>query len=204
MEFGQIFSFLLVSAVFIAVPGPNILVIVSTSLVSGKLRGLQTVVGTTLAMIIQLTIAALGTTLLLATISQGLLWLKWCGVAYLLFLGVNSIYAFCTHRKSRVPSARDSMQRGFWVSLTNPKTILFFSAFLPQFVNPHGVYLPQIAILSASFLLLAVTIDSFYAIMSAKLKWLLESRDIDRLSNGVSGAFYLGAGGLLARTSSVQ
>lgn len=203
MEFGQLISFLLVSAVFIAVPGPNILVIVSTSLVNGKLRGLQTVIGTTLAMMIQLSIAALGTTLLLATLSQGLVWLKWCGVAYLLFLGVKSIHAFYTSSRSKQPSATDSIQRGFWVSLTNPKTILFFSAFLPQFANPDSAYLPQITFLSISFLLLAVTIDSCYAILSAKLKWLLASRDIDRASNGISGVFYLGASGLLASTRQV-
>lgn len=203
MEPGQIISFLLVSAIFIAVPGPNILVIVSTTLVSGKLRGLQTVVGTTLAMIIQLTIAALGTSLLLSTLSRGLIWLKWCGVVYLLFLGINSLYAFFTHRKSKHPSATNSIQRGFWVSLTNPKTILFFSAFLPQFVNADGAYLPQIAILSGSFLLLAVTIDCSYAIMSDKLKWLLASRNIDRVSNGVSGVFFIAAGGLLASTNRV-
>ncbi len=203
MELPQIVSFLLVSAVFIAIPGPNILVIVSTSLVSGKLRGLQTVLGTSVAMIIQLTIAALGATLLLSTLSQGLLWLKWCGVGYLVFLGVNSLYAFYTYKKSKQPTVTDSMQRGFWVALTNPKTILFFSAFLPQFVNPDSAYLPQIAILSALFMALAVTIDSCYAIMSAKLKWLLASRDIDRVSNGISGAFYLVAGGLLANTSRV-
>ena len=203
MESGQIISFLLVSAIVIAVPGPNILVIVSTTLVSGKLRGLQTVVGTSLAMIIQLTIAALGTSLLLSTLSQGLIWLKWCGVAYLLFLGVNSFYAFFTHKKSKRPSASSSIQRGFWVSLTNPKTILFFSAFLPQFANADSAYLPQIAILSGSFLLLAIAIDSSYAIMSDKLKWLLASRDIDRISNGVSGAFFIGAGGLLASANRV-
>ena len=203
MELGQLISFLLVSAVFIAVPGPNILVIVSTSLVNGKLRGLQTVVGTTLAMIIQLSIAALGTSVLLATLSQGLVWLKWFGVVYLLYLGVNSIYAFYSRAKSKKPSATESVQRGFWVSLTNPKTILFFSAFLPQFANPDTAYLPQIAILSFSFLLLAVTIDSCYAILSARLKWLLASRDIDRVSNGISGVFYIGASGLLASTSRV-
>ena len=203
MELGQIISFLLVSAVFIAVPGPNILVIVSTTLTSGKLRGLQTVAGTTLAMIIQLAIAALGTSLLLSTLSQGLIWLKWCGVAYLLFLGINSLYAFFTHKKSKQPSATTSIQRGFWVSLTNPKTILFFSAFLPQFANADSAYLPQIVIFSGSFLLLAVTIDCSYAIMSAKLKWLLASKDIDRVSNGVSGAFFIGAGGLLANTNRV-
>ena len=203
MELEQLISFLLVSAVFIAVPGPNILVIVSTSLVSGKLRGLQTVLGTTLAMIIQLTVAALGTSLLLATLSQGLIWLKWCGVAYLFYLGIRSLYAFYTHRKNSQPSATDSIQRGFWVSLTNPKTILFFSAFLPQFASAEAAYLPQIGILSVSFLALAVTIDCCYAIMSDRLRWLLASRDIDRLSNGVSGAFFIGAGGLLANSNRV-
>ncbi|PCI78571.1 MAG: lysine transporter LysE [SAR86 cluster bacterium] len=203
MELGQIISFLTVSAVFIAVPGPNVLVIVSTTIVSGKLRGLQTVAGTSLAMIVQLTIAALGTSLLLSTLSQGLIWLKWCGVVYLLFLGINSLYAFFTHKKSKHPSAADSMQRGFWVSLTNPKTIIFFSAFLPQFANADSAYLPQIAILSGSFLLLAVTIDCTYAISSTKLKWFLASKDIDRVSNGVSGAFFIGAGGLLANTNRV-
>ncbi|MBL4573171.1 MAG: LysE family translocator [Gammaproteobacteria bacterium] len=198
MGLGQIISFLIVSAVVIAVPGPNILVIVSTTLVSGKRRGLQTIVGTTFAMIIQLAIAALGTTLLLATLSQGLFWLKWCGVAYLVFLGANSFYAFYTHKKSARPSAAASMQRGFWVALTNPKTILFFSAFLPQFANPGSAYLPQIAILSACFLLLAVIMDSCYVLLSAKLKCLLVSKDIDRISNAVSATLFVGAGGLLA------
>jgi threonine/homoserine/homoserine lactone efflux protein len=203
IEVAQLISFLLVSAVVIAVPGPNILVIVSTTLLAGKRRGLQTVVGTTLAMVIQLAIAALGTSLLLATISQGLVWLKWCGVFYLLFLGVNSLHAFYTRKKSARSSAAASMQRGFWVSLTNPKTILFFSAFLPQFASVESAYLPQIAILSACFLFLAVIMDSCYVLLAAKLKWLLASRDIDRISNGVSGTLFLGAGGLLAVTNRV-
>jgi len=113
MELASLVSFLLVSAVFIAVPGPNILVIVSTSLVSGKLRGLQTVLGTTLAMIVQLTVAALGTALLLTTLSQGLIWLKWCGFAYLLFLGISSFHAFFMRKKSYQLSATTSIQRGF-------------------------------------------------------------------------------------------
>jgi threonine/homoserine/homoserine lactone efflux protein len=154
-------------------------------------------------MVIQLAIAALGTTLFLATLSQGLIWLKWFGVAYLLFLGSNSLYAFYTRKKVERSSASASMQRGFWVSLTNPKTILFFSAFLPQFASTSSAYLPQIATLSACFLLLAVTMDSCYVLLAAKLKWLLASRDIDRISNGVSGTLFLGAGGIRATTNRV-
>jgi homoserine/homoserine lactone efflux protein len=203
MELGQIISFLLVSAIVIGVPGPNVVLIVATTLASGKRRGLQTIVGTTLAMIIQLATAALGTAMFLAALSQGLIWLKWCGVVYLFFLGFNSLYAFYTHKKSERISATATMQRGFWVALTNPKTILFFSAFLPQFASPHSSYLPQIAILSGCFLLLAVTMDSCYVILSARLKWLLASKDIDRISNGVSGALFIGAGGLLAATNRI-
>lgn len=203
MELGQIISFLLVSAVIIAIPGPNVILIVSTTLASGKRSGLQTIAGTTLAMIVQLSIAALGTTLLLATLSQGLVWLKWCGVAYLLFLSANSFHAFYTHKKSERVSAIASMQRGFWVALTNPKTILFFSAFLPQFASPESAYLPQITILSASFLLLAIVMDSCYVLLAARLKWLLDSKDIDRITNGVSGTLFIGAGGLLAATNRV-
>lgn len=203
MELGQLVSFLLISAVVIAVPGPNVLLIVSTTLVSGRQRGFQTIVGTTLAMIVQLAIAALGTTLLLATLSQGLIWLKWCGVAYLIYLGINSLYAFYTYKKSSRPTAAASIQRGFWVSLTNPKTILFFSAFLPQFASTESAYLPQIAILSTCFLLLAVMMDSCYVLLSAKLKWLLASKDIERMSNGISGTLFLSAGGLLAASNRV-
>lgn len=203
MELAQLVSFLLVSAAFIAVPGPNILLIVSTSLVSGRRRGLQTVLGTTLAMIVQLTIAALGTTLLLNALSAGLLWLKWCGAAYLLFLGISSFHAFFTRKKSPEPSARASVQRGFWVSLTNPKTILFFSAFLPQFASSESAYLPQIAILSGCFLCLAVAIDCSYAVLATRLRGLLASRDIERASHGFSGALYLGASGLLANSNRV-
>jgi len=203
MELGQIISFLLVSAVVIAVPGPNIIAIVSTTITSGKQRGLQTIIGTTLAMIVQLTIAALGTSLLLATLTQGFVWLKWCGVTYLVFLGANSLYAFYTHKKSKPISAAASMQRGFWVALTNPKTILFFSAFLPQFASLDSAYLPQIAILSTSFMLLAVTIDSCYMLSAARLKWLFASKDVNRISDGVSGTLFIGAGGLLAASNRV-
>lgn len=73
MELGKIISFLLVSAIVIGVPGPNVVQIVATTLASGKRRGLQTIVGTTLAMIIQLATAALGTAMFLAALSQGLI-----------------------------------------------------------------------------------------------------------------------------------
>ena len=160
----------------------------------------MTIVGTTLPVIIQLASAALGT----AMLNQGLIWLKWCGIAYLLFLRINSLYAFYTHRMSKWVSATATMQRGFLVALPNPKTILFFSAFLAQFASTDSAYLPQITILSACFLLVAVTMDSCYVILLAKLKWLSASKDIDRISNGVSSTLFISAGELLAATNRTE
>lgn len=78
--------FVLVSLGLIIVPGPNVIVIITTSVVHGRSRGMQTVAGTSAAMIIQLMVAALGTAWFVTAISEGLRWLKWLGVAYLLYL----------------------------------------------------------------------------------------------------------------------
>ena len=201
MDLNTFLAFLLVSAAFIAIPGPNILLIISTSLSAGRLRGLQTVAGVSLAMVLQLIVAALGTSWFLSLLSDGLTWLKWAGVVYLAWLGGGAIYRLLRGITIPTPSATSSFQRGFWVSLTNPKTILFFSAFLPQFVTSTGHYLIQLGLLSVTFLVLALLIDSSYAVLSAKLRWLLRRHNIDRIQNGISGTLYLAASGILAGTT---
>ncbi len=194
-------SFILISIPFIISPGPNVVVIISTSLSAGSKRGLQTVAGAWLAMIIQLFIAAVGTSWLLSVLAEGLMWIKWGGVAYLAYLGVTSLYRFATSVGSTEVNATGSFQRGFYVSLTNPKTILFFSAFLPQFVTDSSLYAQQITILSVTFLALALILDSCYALLAGRLRWMLARKDFNKLQNGISGTLYLLASGLLARTS---
>ncbi len=201
MQTETFLTFVLVSCAFIAIPGPNILLIISTSLTAGRLRGLQTVAGVSLAMILQLLIAAIGTSWFLAVLSEGLTWLKWAGVVYLAWLGGGALYRLYRGISLPPPSASNSFQRGFWVSLTNPKTILFFSAFLPQFVSSGEHYLSELGLLSATFLLLAFLIDSSYAILSARLRWLLRARDTERIQNGISGTLYLAASGFLATST---
>lgn len=194
-------SFILISIPFIISPGPNVVVIISTSLAAGSKRGLQTVAGAWLAMIIQLFIAAVGTSWLLSVLAEGLMWIKWGGVAYLLYLGLTGLYRFATDQGNGEANATGSFQRGFYVSLTNPKTILFFSAFLPQFVTDSSLYAQQITILSVTFLVLALILDSCYALLAGRLRWMLARKDFNKLQNGISGTLYLLASGLLARTS---
>lgn len=198
-------SFLIVAVGVIIIPGPNVLIIISTSLKYGKSRGLQTVAGTSLAMVIQLVIAGLSTSWFIQFLTEGFYIMKWLGVAYLLYLGLQHLkYAvFANDIEARL-TASSTFSRGFLVSLTNPKTILFFSAFLPQFVSIDGNYLQQISILSVTFLVIAIILDSSYAILSAKFQSLLHKRSFYRIQNGFSGLLFLGASMWLATTRRVQ
>ena len=89
------------------------------------------------------------------------------------------------------------------MSLTNPKTILFFSAFLPQFVSDANSYTFQIAALSLIFWLIALLIDSSYALLAARIRNTFNNYDLNRIQNGVSGTFYLTASGILAYSNRV-
>lgn len=194
----ELLLFILVSIGVIVVPGPNVLVVVSTSIAHGKRRGLQTVAGTSAAMAIQLIVAAIGTAWFVAALSSGFVWLKWAGVIYLCYLGISHFISAASKNEPRPATALGSFQRGFWVSLTNPKTILFFAAFLPQFISPGESFAAQIALLSAIFWLLAIGLDSGYALIAGKLAALPRNKDISKIRNYCSGVLYLGAGATLA------
>jgi len=193
-------TFVITSLALIVIPGPNVLVIVSTSITHGAKRGLQTVFGTSSAMVIQLIIAATGTSWLVSSLTDGLTWLRWLGVAYLIYLGVIQLSRMTISKRTERPSVtgKGSFGRGFVVSLTNPKTILFFGAFLPQFVSANSGYLNQVIVLSITFLVLATLLDSLYALMAGRLGALLQGPQIEKIQQGVSGLLYLGAGALLA------
>ena len=186
-------SFLIVSFGLIIIPGPNVLVIVSTSITHGRAKGLQTVAGTTLAMAIQLVIAITGTAGLLKLFAEGFYILKWLGVAYLIYLGIQHLKkAYVSRTYETELSSASTFTRGFIVSLTNPKTILFFAAFLPQFVSPAESYIFQITILSITFLTLAALLDSCYAVLASKFMGLFRSSNISRFQHGIAGVLYLG------------
>jgi threonine/homoserine/homoserine lactone efflux protein len=152
-------------------------------------------------MIIQLAIAALGTATLVTELHNGLLWLKWAGAAYLLVMGISALRRLLAAQAPAPLSGMGSFRRGFLVSLTNPKTILFFSAFLPQFVSPQANYGAQITVLSCWFWLLATVLDLSYVMTAQLLKERLARWHSQRAEDGLSAAVYLGASGLLALSS---
>lgn len=199
-------AFVLASAVLILVPGPNVTLLVATSLAYGARRALATLAGTSAAIALQLLITALGMTSLMALLASGFEWLRWAGVAYLIWLGIRQWRAAPVALEDVDPQAvpaRTLFWHGFLVSATNPKTWLFYAAFFPQFVAPASPAGPQLALLCATFLMLATLLDGSYALLAGRLRTFFRGQRRARLRNRVTGSLLIGAGlGLaLARRS---
>jgi homoserine/homoserine lactone efflux protein len=193
-------AFVAASAALALLPGPNVAVIVANSLTYGTRYGLLTVAGTSSAQVPQLILTTLGMTAMLSFIAGGFETIRWLGVAYLLYIGVQAFRA----PPPRVEQAErpTSLQasgiywRGVIVSLTNPKTLLFFGAFFPQFIDPAQPHMPQLALLSATFLFVGTVIDAGWALAAGHGRALIARGG--RWFNWLTGGLYLGAGLALA------
>jgi len=188
-------AFVLATTVLMLIPGPNVALIVANSVAYGTRYGLLTVLGTSSAMVLQLALTAIGMTALLSWLSQMFEWLRWLGVAYLLFLGIRQWLAKpvdLTRTRPQMKSLKAIYGRGFLISLTNPKTLLFYGAFFPQFIAADLPPGPQIALLALSFMAVAVLVDSGWALLSGHARGLLGSRG--RLRNRLTGGLLIGAG----------
>jgi len=180
-------------------PGPNVSLLVANSIAYGPRYGFLTLAGTVSAMIVQLCLTVFGMTQILSTMSLWFEWLRWAGVAYLIYLGVAQWRApvvDLTRTRAQPKSARAIYTRAFLVSGTNPKTLLFYGAFFPQFVSIDHPVGPQLAVLSVTCFLIAVAVDGGWVLVAGRARGVLGSRG--RLRNRLSGGFMVGAGVALA------
>jgi homoserine/homoserine lactone efflux protein len=194
-------AFVAAVTVLMLIPGPNVALIVANSVAYGPRYGFLTVAGTSSATVAQLCVTALGMTELLGTRGTWFDWLRWIGVAYLVYLGIAQWRAPATDLTKTGPepkSAHAIYMRALLVSLTNPKTLLFYGAFFPQFITMDHYIGTQIAILSVAFLAIAVLVDGGWALIVGHARGLLASRG--RLRNKVSGGLLIGAAAALAIT----
>ena len=178
-----------------AMPGPNVALIVANSVAYGPRYGLLTVAGTSAAIVPQLALTVLGLTELLGTLGHWFEALRWLGVTYLVWLGIAAFRApvvDLSRTEAEPKSPRAILLRALLVSLSNPKTLLFYGAFFPQFLDPTKPVLPQVLLLSATFLVLAMIVDGSWAIVAGKARFLLVSHG--KWRNRISGSLLLGAG----------
>jgi homoserine/homoserine lactone efflux protein len=203
-------AYLMACAVIVIVPGPTVTLIVANSLRHGARAGLLNVAGTQAGLAVIIAVVGLGLTSMIEALGHWFDVLRLIGAAYLVWLGWRMLRADDekgsdhSSRPSRFSSsvAAKSLTPGFFtqgllVALSNPKTLLFFGAFFPQFIDPRGDHTLQIAIMGLTALAFAAASDSAYALLSGRAGRLL-SRHRVRLMSRLSGGFLIGGGLWLA------
>jgi threonine/homoserine/homoserine lactone efflux protein len=192
------------SAAFLAVPGPSVIYIVSRSLAEGRGAGIVSALGIQAGGLVHVTAATIGVSALLASSATAFSVVKYAGAAYLIYLGIRRLRdgeEDADPTNGPVPRKRLFWQ-GVVVNSLNPKTALFFLAFLPQFVDPdRGAVAPQVLALGVLFLVLAMLSDSTYALVAGTVRGRLAGRH--RALARASGCSYVGLG-LLAALSPVS
>ena len=187
-------AFLVITTVLVITPGPIVTLVIATGAREGMRAALTTVVGTTL-----------GNALLLVAIAFGLSWvvgnaatlfeiLRWIGAAYLIWLGIQAWRHAGESGAASLPRGHVHVWRGFAVALSNPKTIAFFTAFLPQFVDPALPVEPQLAVMCAISVVLAAFTDSGWAVAAGLGRaWFMHSWRA-KLLGRLSGVALIGGG----------
>ncbi|QGY39754.1 LysE family translocator [Pseudodesulfovibrio cashew] len=195
-------AFLAATIVVLIIPGPTIMLVVSCSLTQGKKAALPLALGVGLGDLTAMTASLAGLGALLATSAALFTVLKWIGAAYLIYLGVKTWRAKPeldeAMARMQPESSRTHVFRAFAVTATNPKSIAFFCAFLPQFLNHGAPLTPQLLIMGITFVTLAVINAVLYALLAARARTAVANPRTMKLVNRAGGTALIGAGLLTA------
>ena len=202
-------AFAAAAAVVIAIPGPTTLMVTGHAMSSGTRVALASLLGVALGDFTAIAASVLGLGAVLAASAEAFTLLKWVGAAYLVYLGIKlwrapavplGTAAMGTDGKGL--GGRRSMRRAiaesFSVTLLNPKGLLFFAAFLPQFIDPHQPTLPQVVVLALTFEVLASSSLGIYILMTSRARRVMDSPRTIRIMNRAGGTMLIGAGLLTA------
>jgi threonine/homoserine/homoserine lactone efflux protein len=173
-----LYAFLVATLVLALTPGPGVVYIVTRTLAQGRAAGLASVGGVALGNLANAAGASIGLAALFAASSLAFTVVRWAGAAYLLWLGWQALRQPAAAPEGQtLPAAPPGrlFRDGFLVALLNPKTTLFFAAFIPQFLQPGGSQAAQALTLSLLFVVIAAATDSAYALLAGVMKPLLRS-----------------------------
>ncbi len=193
-------TFAAASLLLALMPGPNVAVIVANAVAYGPRYGLLTVAGTSSATIVQLAIVTLGLSTALNVMAEWFEVVRWLGVAYLAYLGIEAWRTPPPNLNAVAqPKSRVAIYaRGMLVSSTNPKTLLFFGAFLPQFVDPKSDPTTQLAALSITYFAIAAAVDCGWALLAGRARPAIIR--LGHWTNRITGGVLLTAAATLALT----
>jgi len=195
LDLSTLWIFVLAAFALIVTPGPSVLYIVARSIEQGRLAGVVSALGIATGTMVHIAAAAFGISAILMTSATAFTIVKLLGAAYLIYLGIRTLMQkdhaveveVEEHKLSRI------FTQGMIVNVLNPKTALFFFAFLPQFVDPvRGSAAVQIFMLGMIFNVIAISSDSIYAIIAGTIRvWLRQSKSFWRRQRYFSGSVYI-------------
>jgi threonine/homoserine/homoserine lactone efflux protein len=196
-------AYLAACLIVVLVPGPSVTLIVANSIRHGTRAGLLNVLGGQIGIALTILVVAIGLTSLIESMGHGFDWLRLAGAAYLVWLGWKMIRASNGEggATSGKPPRSGYVVQGALVALSNPKTLIFFGAFFPQFVDPVRDHVVQMAIMGATALAVAAISDSAYALAAGRAGQVLSAKRV-RLLSRISGGFLMGGGVWLALSRS--
>ena len=179
------------TGILVAIPGPNVALIVANSIRYGFRMGTTTAVGVTLGNAVQLVVVVVGMAVIVELAANALTWIRWAGVCYLVYLGIRT-WNEPAEDIGKVTAAPAVFWRGFMIAAVNPKTLLFIAAFLPQFVVTNGSVTGQLAVVGAVFLAVLLAGDVIWAFFAASARRLFDRYAAAR--NRITGGFLVAAG----------
>ncbi|HET6522268.1 MAG TPA: LysE family translocator [Geminicoccaceae bacterium] len=196
-------AFAVAATGLILMPGPTVLLVVGYAVSAGVRPALASMIGVALGDVTAMTVSFIGLGAVLATSAELFVAMKWLGAAYLIYLGVR------LWRAPAVPPDRDPavatrlpvlamVGNAFAVTVLNPKSILFFAAFMPQFMDPGSPALPQMLLLGGTFVLIALSVLTVYVLTSGRVRQVVSTPSALRLFNRIGAGALIGAGVLTA------
>jgi len=194
-------AYVVACIVIVLVPGPTVTLIIANSIRHGTRAGLANVLGTQIGLAITIGVVAIGLTSLIAGMGHWFEWVRLIGAAYLIWMGIQMFRnkgSLNPDGSARKPRGGFVLQ-GVLVAVSNPKTLVFFGAFFPQFIDPSGHFALQMTVMGLTALAFAAVSDSCYALAPGRAGRLLSAHRIKLLSR-ISGGFLVGGGLWLAFT----
>ena len=195
-------TYALVTSSFLLIPGPTILLVISYSLIRGRQAVFALLLGVGLGDVVAMLLSFIGVGLLLQTVSIVFQFFKWIGAAYLIWLGIRMWRS--ESESLELTETIDTevwhaiMANAFVITALNPKSIIFFLAFLPQFINSEKSFITQSLILGSTFLVLAILSVLFYSLLASYTGQQMRLSLIHRWTNRIGGCLLIGAGGMIA------
>ncbi len=205
IDTGLYLAFIAATFVLCIVPGPVVTYLVATGIAQGPRAALTGLAGSTSALTLHMILLVAGLAPLLAALGHWADVLKFVGALYLVWLGVQAWRTPIENPDDALPrakphSAATLYRRGLFISLTNPKTLAFYAAFFPQFIDASKPQTPQMVLLAITFVALGAVSDGTYAVAAGRLAPSLKSMRAQKIRNRLTGSVLALAGIGLALT----